>query len=369
MKKILLIEPYYGGSHQAFLDGLASHVNCSFTFLTLPARRWKMRMQLSAPWFFEQLLIAVAKGEQYDLVLCSSFLDASVFKALLANFGLRLPVLTYFHENQLVYPERISTDNRQFAAINFTTALTSDGIAFNSWFNQKTFVTGVRGYLKKAVDMRVDFLVEQIVEKSSIIYPGIDFNTIDDTMLQSPDSDPVIVWNHRWEYDKNPEEFFVTLFSLAEQNIAFKLIVLGQSFSQQPAIFQEACNRLQDRILQFGYVESREEYCTWLKQGDIIVSTAHHEFFGIAVIEGVRAGCRPLVPDRLSYPEIFPEKYRYKKGKFKEKLKEILGQWSEQRCEENIHLTEKFSWKNQAEHFEKWLDKYTSDTILSEKNV
>ena len=40
---------------------------------------------------------------------------------------------------------------------------------------------------------------------------------------------------------------------------------------------------------------------------DIAVSTAFHEFFGLSVVEAAAAGCLPLVPRRLSYPEIFDE--------------------------------------------------------------
>jgi len=60
------------------------------------------------------------------------------------------------------------------------------------------------------------------------------------------------------------------------------------------------------RDYQFGFVEDRSSYLRMLLEGDVVVSTARHEFFGIAVLEAVYAGCVPLLPARLSYPEILP---------------------------------------------------------------
>ena len=44
MARVWALEPFYGGSHRQFLDGLAKHSLHDFTLLTLPGRHWKWRM-------------------------------------------------------------------------------------------------------------------------------------------------------------------------------------------------------------------------------------------------------------------------------------------------------------------------------------
>jgi glycosyltransferase involved in cell wall biosynthesis len=56
-------------------------------------------------------------------------------------------------------------------------------------------------------------------------------------------------------------------------------------------------------------VHDREDYLAWLKRGLVVVSTAIQENFGIAVVEAMRCGCLPLLPRRLSYPEILPREF------------------------------------------------------------
>ncbi len=213
-----------------------------------------------------------------------------------------------------------------------------------------------RLYIKKAADMNIMSLLEDIEEKSSVIYPGMDFGMIDKKQEAYVNSIyPIIVWNHRWEHDKNPEEFFNTLYLLKKKKIDFRLLLLGQAFTHQPRCFKEAKGLLKDEILHYGFIESKNEYARILCSADIVVSTAVHEFFGIAVLEAVRAGCMPLLPDRLSYPEIFEKKYRYSEGGLMQRLEKLLQIKKRLKKIEARKLTNKFQWNRQESAYENWL--------------
>mgnify|MGYP001812148595 CR=1 FL=1 len=361
MKRILLIEPYYGGSHKQFLDGLIGHIDADYTLLSLPARKWKMRMQLGAPWFVEQIRKLVTDERHFDVVLFSSFIDVGVFKAMVSSLEGWNPstrYLTYFHENQFSYPGFLDKHTtHQFTSINFTTALVSDSIAFNSEFNRSSFLHHCRRYLARAVDMELIGCHDELQKKSVVLYPGLDFCELD-RVKKSPLSAraKTIVWNHRWEHDKNPEEFFETLYKLTDSGVDFRLCVLGQQFINNPECFEEARQRLADKVFHWGYVEDLETYYRYLAGGDIVVSTALHEFFGISVMEAVRAGCVPVLPKRLSYPELFEEQHLYETGCLYEHLLDVLHRDGRLSTEQALKMTEPFSWTSLDASYREWLN-------------
>lgn len=354
-RKVLALEPYYGGSHRHFLDGLAGVLPDGMDLITLPARKWKWRMRLSGPWFAAELG-KIAKPDSYGSLLCSTFVDVAALKGLMPKWARRLPLCTYFHENQFVYPVQVEKERDfHFALTNFTTALASDRLAFNSKYNFDTFLGGCRKLLKKSYDMRLADIEKEIRAKSIVIHPGQDFGLIDQSeIIRKKNKPPVVIWNHRWEHDKNPEQFFAALFELDRRQIDFELVVMGESFRDQPAVFQEAREKLGQRTIKFGYAESRQDYLNWLRQGDVVLSTSGHEFFGIAIIEAVRAGCRPLLPNRLSYPELFPAEYLYEDKELVDKLIIALDRGSLS-AETARGLTECLSWLKTGDQYRDWL--------------
>lgn len=359
MKRILILEPYYGGSHKHFLEGLQKCVSADYLLFTLPARKWKMRMQLSAPWFAEQIKTLPVCDRHFDSVLCSTFVDVAVLRSLLIGvegWNHQAKVLTYFHENQFVYPQRFDQPmQHQFTSINFHSALASDAIAFNSVYNRDSFLTGCQKKLKAASDMKFPGIIEKLSDKSRILFPGIEFSEMDKIKWKTSTDIPVIVWNHRWEHDKNPESFFNALDLLEQRGVDFRLIVLGQSFNTSPACFAHAEKKYKDKILHYGFVPSYQKYIELLSKGDIVVSTSLHEFYGISIIEAVRAGCLPVLPDRLSYPELFDKKFLYSDNSLPERLKRVIKQQCRLTQQTAREMTNQFSWQSLQGLYSEWL--------------
>jgi glycosyltransferase involved in cell wall biosynthesis len=362
---VLIIEPYYGGSHEQFLEGLSKHLPFKFRRMTLPARKWKWRMRLAAPHFARLL---ERTGEKYDLILCSTFLDVATFRGLAPAWVNNVPVLTYFHENQFAYPvQNANSRDFHFSLTNVTTALASDSIAFNSRFNMESFLLGARGLLKHAGDMQMEDPAEAIKPVSRVLPLGLDFNEIDKAPTPLAAAVPVVLWNHRWEHDKNPEEFFNALFDLDDEGLDFGLVVLGEEFERSPAVFKEARERLAHKILHFGYASSRKEYAKWLRRSSIVVSTSIHEFFGISVMEAVRAGCRPLLPRRLSYPEMFPDVYFYDDNEFIYGLRKCISDGGRLASHEAKRLTDAYSWGRISKAYENWFIEAAQGKLNSRK--
>ena len=307
--KILIIEPFLTGSHKAWAEGYVNSSKYEIKIISLPGRFWKWRMHGGA--------ITLAKryhnlNFNYDLIIATDMLNLPVFQSLVKP---KCPVAIYFHENQFTYPwspndadVELQRD-KHYGFINYSSALSADHIYFNSKFHLDSFFTGLEDFLRQFPDYREIQNIDKIQAKSSVLHLGIELQNFNEFKIEKNESDiPLILWNHRWEHDKNPDVFFNVLIQLSQMGGQFNLAVLGEEFKKELPCFTIARKKLQKHIVHFGYTDSFEEYSKWLWKADILPVTSNQDFFGASIMEAVYCGAIPLLPNRLTYPELFNRK-------------------------------------------------------------
>lgn len=308
---ILIIEPYFTGSHQRWAEEYARFSAHDVSILSLPGRFWKWRMHGGAVSLAQQFLALPAPP---DVILAGDMLDVTTFLALTRPHTAHIPVALYFHENQLTYPW--SPTDRDVAArrdshygfINYASALAADALFFNSEFHLNAFFDALPRFLKHFPDFNGLDNVATLRQKAQVLPLGLDLRRFDAFCPENRTADetPIILWNHRWEYDKNPAVFFEVLYTLEKRGFDFRVAILGENFRNSPAEFEQAHERIGERIIHFGYAQSFATYAYWLHRADILPVTSIHDFFGISVAEAIYCGCIPLLPRRLNYPQFIP---------------------------------------------------------------
>nr|XP_022904141.1 glycosyltransferase-like domain-containing protein 1 isoform X1 [Onthophagus taurus] len=306
VENVLFINPYHGGSHKQLIDTLTKYVDKPTTVYLKP-KKWHWKARCSG--FILSDLIPPIKNEK--VLFCTSVLNLAELLGLRPDLNV-LKKVVYFHENQLVYPVQVMKERDvQYQINEITTCLCADIVIFNSTFNQHSFLTNINKIIKIIPDFKPKNITEKIKSKCIVLYYPISYPIINREKDNRP-SKLHIIWPHRWEYDKNPEKFCNTLFKLKEFGKEFVVSFLGEQYSEIPEIFLKAKDTLKENILNYGYIQNRCDFLNYLGMGHVVVSTADHEFFGVAMLESTYLGCYPLVPNDLVYPEIYPKECLYK---------------------------------------------------------
>ena len=306
MGRGLFVEPFFGGSHRAFAEGLAAHGGHELELLTLPGREWRRRMRLGA-----QVLAGKAAEVEgsFDFLLVSDMLDLPAFLALTRPRFERVPVLLFMHENQLTYPRLRGTKlNSWFGQINYLSALAADRVAFNSEYHRQDFLGALEQLEQQPNNWLTVDGIEAIRGKSTVLPVGVDLGSLGDGMGEARSGgSPLILWNHRWEFDKAPDAFVRTVSTLADEGLDFRVAVAGERGDNPSEAMQELPERLGERLVQFGPVAGRDGYARLLWEADVSISSTRHEFFGISTVEAMWCGCLPIAPRRYNYPALVPE--------------------------------------------------------------
>jgi glycosyltransferase involved in cell wall biosynthesis len=317
VQDVNLLSPYHGGSHRAWAEGYRASSRHNIVLLTMPDRFWKWRMHGGAITLSREYLHANRKP---DCLLVTDMLDLTTFLALTRNQTATVPVILYMHENQLTYPlpedPELDPIRRQrgerdlhYGFINLASMLAADVVLFNSEYHKQELTKAILNFLKHFPDFNELSIQSSLVEKGRVIPVGVDLKRLtiehQGSNLSEP---PLIIWNHRWEYDKDPGRFFDALYRIQMNDVPFRLALCGRNYRKRPAEFETALDKLSPNIIHFGFADE-DTYKRLLWEAAIVVSTARHEFFGVSTVEALYCHSLPILPWDLSYPEIVPSEF------------------------------------------------------------
>ena len=306
--KVLLLSAYDAHSHRRWRQGLvAAFPDWDWTVLVLPPHHFSWRVRgNSLSWAFGE---RHTLEQPYDVMVATSMTDVSALKGLVPSLA-GIPTLVYCHENQFAYPEQPERMPRNAPKITTLYAmLAADRVLFNSEYNRRTLLEGARSLLAQMPDAVPPGVIDSLAARSGVLPVPLEAEWYQQA---AHDGEPfTLVWNHRWEFDKAPERLFAALLRLQRAGVDFRIHVIGQQFREQPAVFADHYQQLAGQIGAWGFVESVDDYRQILRHSHVVLSTAMHEFQGLAVLEAAACGCIPLVPDRLAYPELIPQHFRY----------------------------------------------------------
>lgn len=328
----------------------------------LPAASWKWRQRLAA-WPLGRRIAASATAPQ--ALVATDLVDLAHLRVA-SRLPDSVPFLLYMHENQLTYPRPPGEPlERSFAVSHVASTLAADSIAFNSRVHKDAMIDAMTGFLAEVPPPKPRGLLGRL-GRARVLPPGVDLDAFPSPAGRACGRPPVIAWNHRWEEDKRPSAFAGILIALADAGADFRLVLLGTGDQVVPKPLLEIRERLGGRVLRDGPARSRGEYAAWLARSDLVVSTAVQENFGYAVIEAMAAGCVPLLPRRLSYPEILPPalaaELLYDSDR---SLRERLAAWLadpsriEARRVPVMRAAERHGWARRIDPLDSWVDDVT----------
>jgi glycosyltransferase involved in cell wall biosynthesis len=304
---VIVVEPWFGGSHRVWAEGYAAATAHRVSLVSHEGRFWRWRLRGSAVTLAADLRRHVAAAGPPDAVLVSGLTDLAALRGLAGDALGGAPAALYLHESQLAYPPSPNGGHGdEFAWTQWRSMVAADRVLVASEHHRTALVGGLPELLARAPDRSHTDLLPGVLERLEVLPVGADVEGLIDGERPAGDGGPpLVVWNQRWDHDKDPEALFRVLRALARNGVDFRLALAGENERTDPQEFDAIARILGDRVVTRGWLPA-DDYRRLLLRADVMVSTATHEFFGIAAVEAMAAGVVPLLPDRLSYPELVP---------------------------------------------------------------
>ena len=234
---VSLVEPYYGGSHRAWADGYVTHSGLDVRLISHPARFWKWRMHGAFLTLAEELERSIDEQGPVDVILASSMMDVAAFAGAVRHIAPGVPIATFFHESQFTYPlSPADSTDLTYPMKNWASAAVSDLVVFNSEYHRSVFAEEARKFLNVFPEDKHLHRIDDVIDRSTVLPVGVEVESLIDRSMHRS-SPPLIVWNHRWEHDKGPDELHAIARELLDRGTEFRMAMCGEVFVSVPDEF------------------------------------------------------------------------------------------------------------------------------------
>jgi glycosyltransferase involved in cell wall biosynthesis len=360
---VTVFESYASGSHGRIIDLLKRHSRHTITEFRLDREHWKWLAVASHHHFAEQVHAAGSLVNP-DVLLFSGASNIGSLLTMLPPRYQRIPRVAYFHESQWSYPS-MTGDARPYLIQHLDTLAICD----EAWFNSKYHLTDfVNSSVSSSLDDRLRRLSRTLLDrhagKMRVVYPPVEIDSASISAHSAMHAQSLL-WIARWEHDKRPDRLVDLMRHLALDGVHTGLRILGTAGKPATDI-RNMFSGLPQAISVSGHLQSRKQYELALAEPGLFVSTADHEFFGVAVIESVMAGNLPILPHSLVYPETIPSAWFYRHGDIGDLASTIVAALSSGRSTLAAHLSDvqRFTASNVVPEWDENIDRLTASHPL-----
>jgi glycosyltransferase involved in cell wall biosynthesis len=304
-RRILVLSAYHGGSHKYWLETIRDWFpTIDFHLLALEARNFSYTIRANPLEFYADLL--QLHVEDFDGLLATSMVDLASLIGIDSRWA-RLPSILYFHENQFAYPPSPKAHRSiEPQMVQWYGAMAAGHLVFNSEYNRRSFFAGIEA-LSRRLPMTAKIDLQSMMAKSRVV--PVPLREVQQKS-QAPSSPLQILWNHRWEYDKGPDRLTKLIGVCEEVGLPVQFHIAGKKHTGNASEWQRLSKTF-PKTVGGVYELGRPDYFALMARCHIVLSTALHDFQGLAMLEACQAGLCPLAPDRLAYPEYMGKEHLY----------------------------------------------------------
>ena len=214
-------------------------------------------------------------------------------------FNPGLDLIRYFHQQQNTYC--------QYGSLLHGGSFLSDDLYSWPWLQgfERAWATlydtiyAPSSFLAKATPQWVS-------EKIKVFPWGMDiYNKVANEHIDHKSID--VIFPHRLASDKGIDDLITIITSLPDVSFAITTSQTQSVIKDSPYFSQLS----EHRNVQFICAQSSTEHLQTLQKSRLVLSCAKQENFGYAIMKAILAGCIPIAPKRLCYPEFLPQAFLY----------------------------------------------------------